>query len=185
MWGKELMGLGKKQQWCNTGQTQRQEALPYRSTTSYTMVGRDMWASKLLSVSFLPAPTSHFYITVEMMLICSSKNVVACRAGLKKVAICFQQKLWGCLDLASCSTRWVIPSQNPSGLHLLPPLLQCLPQRGRFLKCTDWEKFPGLLGLSYRSHLCCASLLRVQRPPVFLSWHSPLRGVREAIQMSL
>lgn len=86
---------------------------------------------------------------------------------------------------ASCSTRWVILFQNFSGLQILPPLLQCLPQRGRFLKWTDWEKIPGLLDLSCCSHLCCVSLLRVQRPPVFLSWHSPLRGVGEALQMSL
>lgn len=120
------------------------------------------------------------------MLICSSKNVVVCKAGLKIVAICFQQqKLWGCLDLASCSTRWVILLQNLSGLQLLPLLLQCLAQGGQFLKRIDWEKFPGLLDLSNCSHLCCVSLLRAQRLPVFLSWHSPLRGVRGALQMSL
>lgn len=62
---------------------------------------------------------------------------------------------------------------------------QCLPPKGWFLKGSSRGPFPGLLDLSYRSHLCCVSLLRVQRPPVFLSWHSPLKGMREALQMSL
>lgn len=102
------MGLGKKQQWWYTANTEaRGIALPKFNFLHHGGRGHmSQWAPQCVI-------SPHTYkITVEMLLICSSKNVGACRAGLKKVAICFQQKLWGCLDLASCSTRRVIHLQN-------------------------------------------------------------------------
>lgn len=116
------------------------------------------------------------------MLICSSKNVVACRAGLKKVAICFQQqKLWGCLLFNEVGNSFpkLFRAADPASTVAVPPSERAVSE-ANWLRKNSWTPGPFLL---------FSSLLRFTaestKTSSILILAFPLRGVGEALQMSL
>lgn len=84
-----------------------------------------------------------YYITVEMLAICSSKNVVACRTGLKKSCNLFSEEA---LRVPGFSILF-----NEEGNSFPKPLRDAAPApavavplpKGAVLKGTNREKFPG------------------------------------------